>query len=62
MSNPEILDITIKISGVQTLEPTFYLGALMNHIKTMITSELNNAPDTVVDTYEKITVEAKVIE
>ena len=51
--------INIEIRNVETTAPTYYLKALMQHIKELVEQELNNAPDSVVESYECITIEGK---
>lgn len=55
-------EIEIKIGCLETTAPEYYLKALINHVKEMIEKELNNAPDCVVETYDKIEVIGKVKE
>ena len=57
-----ICDITFTIKGLVTEEKEFYLKALMTHIKEEIEKELNGAPDTVVDSYDKVDLVGKVVE
>lgn len=47
-------DIEIKIEGLETKAPEYYLKALMCHVRHMVMQELNNAPDCVVMTYDKV--------
>ena len=54
-------NITIEIKNLETTVPTYYLKALMNHIKELVEQELCNAPDEVVDTYDCVTIESKVV-
>lgn len=55
-------DIEIKIGCLETAAPEYYLKALMLHIKEMIAQELNNAPDCVVMSYDKVEATGKVKE
>lgn len=55
-------DIEIKIGCLETSAPEYYLKALMVHIKEMVAQELNNAPDCVVMTYDKVEAIGKVRE
>lgn len=57
-----IFDITFTIKGLVTEEKEFYMKALMNHIKDEIESELNNAPETIVDSYIKVDLYGKVVQ
>lgn len=54
-------NITIEIKNLETTAPTYYLKALMNHIKELVEQELNNAPDKVVESYECVEIEGKVV-
>ena len=53
--------INIEIRNVETTAPTYYLKALMQHIKELVEQELNNAPDKVVESYECVEIEGKVV-
>jgi len=53
--------INIEIRNVETTAPTYYLKALMQHIKELVEQELNNAPDKVVESYECVKIEGKVV-
>ena len=55
-------DIEIKIECLETKAPEYYLKALTVHIKDMVMQELNNAPDCVVMTYDKVEASGKVKE
>ena len=54
-------NITIEIKNLETTVPTYYLKALMKHIKELVEQELNNAPDKVVESYECVEIEGKVV-
>ena len=55
------MNINIEIRNVETTAPTYYLKALMQHIKEMIEQELNNAPEKVIESYEDISIEGKIV-
>ena len=55
-------DIKIEIKSLETTAPEYYLKALMCHIKTMIEKEFNNAPDAVVESYDKVDITGTVKE
>ena len=55
------MNINIEIRNVETTVPTYYLKALMNHIRELVEQELNNAPDKVVESYEDISIEGKIV-
>lgn len=57
-----IFDITFTIKGICTEEKEFYLKALMLHIKEEMEKELNDAPGDVVDSYDKIEINGKVVQ
>ena len=46
------VNVQIEIKNLCTTAPTYYLNALLEHIKGMVENELNTAPDNVVDTFE----------
>lgn len=54
-------NIKIEIKDLETKAPEYYLKALMCHIKTMIEMELNNAPDEIVETYDKVDMTGTVV-
>jgi len=56
-----IFDITFTIKGLVTDDKEFYMKALMNHIKEEIESELNCAPDSIVDSYDRVELYEKVV-
>lgn len=55
-------DIEIKIGCLECTAPEYYLNALMVHIKEMIERELNNAPEGIVKTFDKVEAMGKVKE
>ena len=55
------MNINIEIRNVETTAPPYYLKALMQHIKEMIEQELNNAPEKVIEGYEDISIEGKIV-
>lgn len=55
-------DVKIEIRALETNAPEYYLKALMCHIKLMIEMELNNAPDIVVESFDKVDMTGTVKE
>ena len=50
----------IEIKNLCTNVPTYYLNALLEHIKGMVENELNTAPDDVVDTFEDVYLSVQI--
>ncbi len=53
--------MNIEIKNLETTVPTYYIKALMNHIKELVEQELNNAPDQVVESYECVEIDCKIL-
>ena len=54
-----VYDITFTIKGLRTMDKEFYLKALMQYIKEQIERYLMNAPDFVVDEYDRVEIEGR---
>lgn len=54
-------NVNIEIKNLETSVPTYYLNALIGHIKELIEHELNNAPDQVVESYENVEIDCKIV-
>lgn len=52
----------IEIKNLCTNLPTYYLNALLEHIKGMVETELNTAPDDVVDTFEDTYLTVEIVQ
>ena len=57
----EWVNAKIEIRNLGTDAPTYYLNALLEHIKKMVENELNNAPDMVVDSYEDTNLIVEIV-
>ena len=55
------VNAAIEIPGLQTNLPTYYLNALLEHIRQVVENELNIAPDDVVDSYATTRVTAQIV-
>ena len=55
-------DATYTIKGVQSEAPEYYVKAFFNHIKEIIEQELNAAPDSIIESYDRVEAYGKVIE
>jgi hypothetical protein len=56
-----IYDVTFTIKGLRTMDKEFYLKALLQYIKEQIEKHLQDAPDFVVDEWERVGIEGKVV-
>ena len=56
-----IYDITFTIKRLCTKDKEFYLRALLQYIKEQIEEMLNDAPDFVVDEWDRVDIEGRVV-
>ncbi len=57
----EWVNAKIEIRNLGTEAPTYYLNALLEHIRKMVEDELNHAPDMVVDSYEDTNLIVEIV-
>lgn len=55
------VNAAIEITCLRTNLPTYYLNALLQHIKDVVENELNTAPDDVVDSYGTVAVRTQIL-
>ena len=54
-----VYDMTFTIRSLHTMDKEFYLRALMLYIKEQIEKFLNDAPDFVVESYDRVEIEGR---